>query len=112
MKTRRHFLSLLLCALALAFTANHAQAMGQAAPVQGQLLSRSHGAVPGVTAYLVHPVLGRSAPSYTDLYGRFGWGAIPIRPEAYFLEIYWGQNLFYRQPIVVHGPLRLAPIYL
>jgi hypothetical protein len=82
------------------------------ASVQGQLISRTQVPVPGVTAFLVHPVLGRSAPSVTDASGRFGWGFIPIRPEPYFLEIYWGPNLIYRQPVQISGPVFLPPIYL
>ena len=86
--------------------------MGQTVPVQGQLISRNQGPVPGLTVFLLHPLLGRSMPSITDQYGRFGWVAIPLRPEAYFLEIYWGPNLVYRQAIQVMQPLTIAPIFL
>lgn len=85
---------------------------GPSVPFQGQLISRAQGPIPGVNVSLVHPVLGRSAPSFTDSYGRFGWSAIPIRPEPYYLEVYWGQNLIYRQPIQVGSPIMLPPIYL
>lgn len=89
----------------------HAQT-GAAAPVQGQIVSRARGPVPGLTVYLVHPTLGRSAPSYTDKAGRFGWTAIPIRRDAYFLEVYWGRNLVYRQQVQVQGPTQLPPLTL
>lgn len=114
MSRRRRFLAaLLLAPLLLVGGGAPAQPFpGASVPVQGQLLSRSRGAVPGVTAFLLHPFLGRSAPSFTDAYGRFGWIAIPVRPEPYFLEIYWGQQLIYRQPIRVEAPLMLPPIYL
>jgi hypothetical protein len=58
---------------------------------------------------LIHPALGRSAPAFTDPIGRFGWTAIPLRPEPYFLEVYWGKKLIYRQPVQVRGPLILPP---
>ena len=83
-------------------------------PVQGQVQSRKvNGPAPGLKIYLVHRSLGRSAPSFTDAYGRFGWTAIPIRrDEPYYLEIFWGQNLIYRQPLTVTAPLALPTIYL
>lgn len=82
-------------------------------PVQGQIIANATGVpAPGLTIYLIHPVLGRSAPSFSDGYGRFGWMAIPVRPEPYYIEVYWGPNLVYRQPIYVAGPLMIPPIYL
>ena len=81
-------------------------------PVHGQLLSRSSGPVPGCTSYLVHERLGRSTASRTDNYGRFGWTAIPVRPEPYYLELYWGSKLIYRSQLLVQGPLVLQPIVL
>ena len=90
-----------------------ARAMQSGVPVQGQLVSQQRGStVPGVTTYLVHPVLGRSLPSVTDAQGRFGWSAIPVRAEAYFLEMYWGQRLIYRNQLQVRGPVQLQPIAL
>lgn len=75
----------------------------QMTPVTGQVISRGM-VVPGVTVSLIHPVLGRSAPSFTDAYGRFGWNAIPIRPEPYYVEVYWGPNLVYRNIVYVGSP--------
>lgn len=96
-----------------AWPARAQQMMGYPVPVQGQLFSRArNSSVPGVTVFLVHQVLGRSAPSISDVYGRFGWSAIPVRPEPYFLEIYWGQTIIYRQQIGVFGPTMLPMIYL
>jgi hypothetical protein len=114
MRSRRHLLLTLLCGIVLALSTSTRAQPGffPTVPVQGQLVSRAQGPVPGVTAFLVHPVLGRSGPSFSDVYGRFGWGAIPVRPEPYFLEIYWGQNLIYRQPIQVSAPVLLPPIVL
>lgn len=110
----RQLLLVLLCGAILVLNTNtHAQPLlGPSVPVQGQLISRVQGPVPGVTVSLVHRIFGRSAPAFTDVYGRFGWSAIPISPEPYFLEVYWGQNLIYRQPVQVGTPLALPPIVL
>jgi hypothetical protein len=87
--------------------------LGPSVPVQGLIVSQVNNApVPGLTVFLVHEILGRSTPAFTDVYGRFGWSMIPIRPEPYFLEVYWGENLIYRQPIQVSGPIALPPIFL
>lgn len=105
-------LSLLFLTCTLLPLHSRAQQAGFA-PVQGQILDgRTGRPAPGLMASLVHPVLGRSAPTFTNGYGQFGWNAIPLRPEAYFLEVYWGQNVIYRQPLQVGGPVLLPPIRL
>jgi hypothetical protein len=106
----RTFLGIALLAAALP-----ALAQLPFAPVQGQLVDgRSGQFAPGLTVSLIHPVLGRSAPVMSDGVGRFGWNAIPIRPEPYFLEVYWGTNLIFRQQIWVNAPnpVMLPPIRL
>jgi hypothetical protein len=110
----KHFIWAVVCGAALLLHANAgAQPMfGPSVPVQGQVISRAQGPVPGVTAFLIHPILGRSAPTFTDAGGRFGWAAIPIRAEPYFLEVYWGPNLIYREPVQVMRPMQLPPIVL
>src|SRR5687767_835791 len=85
-------------------------AIGQSpvAPVGGVILDNRTGmGAPGLTASLIHPQLGRSAPTLTDAGGHFEWSAIPVRSEPYYLEIYWGSNLIYRQQVLVQGPVRL-----
>jgi hypothetical protein len=114
MNSRRQFVTLLAGGI-FALGSHHslAQSAGANVPVQGQVLSRSSGApVPGVSAYLVHRTLGRSALSYTDAYGRFGWSAIPAQAEPYYVEIYWGQNLIYRQPATIRSATTLPAIRL
>jgi hypothetical protein len=114
MNARRSFLAACLAATAGAWALPAlAQARPGAVPVRGQLLSRNrNGPVPGVTVYLIHQQLGRSAPAITDAGGRFGWVAIPVRPDPYFLEVYWGQNLVLRQQVAVTASLQIAPLYL
>jgi hypothetical protein len=101
-------------ALSLCLTmAARAAAQGPVAPVQGVVLDNRTGlGAPGLTASLIHPQLGRSAPSLTDAAGHFEWGAIPVQPEPYYLEIYWGSNLIYRQQVVVQGPVKLPELRL
>jgi len=112
-RLRQLLLILLFGAVLVLSTSTYAQQwLGPSVPVQGQIISRAQGPIPGVTVSLVHRIFGRSAPAFTDMYGRFGWGAIPISPEQYFLEVYWGQNLIYRQPIQVEAPLVLPTITL
>jgi hypothetical protein len=88
-------------------------AQSPVAPVGGVILDNRTGiGAPGLTASLIHSQLGRSAPTLTDADGHFGWSAIPVRSEPYYLEIYWGKNLIYRQQVLVQGPVRLPPLRL
>lgn len=82
-------------------------------PVYGVVIdSRTQTPVPGLTVSLIHPILGRSAPAFTDQFGRFTFVAIPIRSEPYYIEIYWGHNIVYRSMILINGPISLRPIFL
>lgn len=91
----------------------HAQNYSTMVPIQGQIIAKATNVpAPGLTIFLIHEVLGRSAPSFSDGSGRFGWIAIPVRLEPYYIEVYWGTNLVYRQPIYVRGPLVIPIIYL
>ncbi len=109
----RLFLVLLLPFVASTLPANAQVYPGPTVPVQGSLIARNTSTpAPGLTVFLIHPVLGRSAPSFSDVYGRFGWMAIPVRPEPYYVEVYWGKNLIYRQAVRINGPLAMPPIFL
>ena len=88
-------------------------AQGPSASVEGIVLDNRTGlGAPGLTASLIHPQLGRSAPSLTDADGHFEWAAVPVQPDPYYLEIYWGPNLIYRQQVLVQGPVRLPVLRL
>ena len=88
-------------------------AQGPVAPVEGVVLDDQTGlGAPGLTASLIHPQMGRSAPSLTDRNGHFEWSAIPMQSEPYYLEIYWGSKLLYRRQVIVQGPLRLPVLRL
>lgn len=114
MKSLSHSRRKLLLASVLPFVPGlvSAQMHGPSAPVQGQVVSRASTPIPGLAVYLVHPALGRSAPTFTDMYGRFGWTMIPLKSDPYYIEVYWGNRVVYRNTVSVQGPLVIPPISL
>ncbi len=82
--------------------------------IQGHLCSLAQGGLPapGLLISLVHPELGRSAPVYTDRNGNFTMANIPIMENPYYIEIYWGQRLIYRNSVLIHGPVQLPNLCL
>ncbi len=82
--------------------------------IQGTFCSKAQGGapVPGLLVSLVHPELGRSVPVYTDNFGNFTMGNIPIMNTPYYLEVYWGQRLIYRNTVLIQGPLKLPKVCL
>lgn len=110
------FATRLLLILAIALSAGapsstvHAQALF---PVQGLLVDhRTNTPAPGLMVSLIHPQFGRSAPSYSNASGGFGWSMIQASAQPYMIEVYWGNNLIYRQPVTVNGPMSLGTIVL
>lgn len=87
-----------------------ASASAQATIVEGTVISQMNVPIPGLTVFLAHPVVGRSFPAVTDLWGRFIFFNVPVRNDPYYLEIYWGYQLMYREAVRIRGPLRLPPI--
>jgi hypothetical protein len=102
-------LTLAILAVLLFASPFRAQAQGF---VQGSVVSAAGAPIPGLTASLAHPIVGRSSPSITSRDGIYVFFNVPIRQDPYYLEIYWGQTLMYRQPIHVLGALTLPPIRL
>ena len=104
-----HTLALLICCLFQATIVEANQAV-----VQGQLISRNNNyPAPGLTVSLIHPELGRSAPAISDSNGIFIFYGIPIMQTQYFLEVYWGSQLIFRDPIWVKDyRISLPPIYI
>lgn len=110
MNARARFALVAIAVISLILTAQNADAQ---VPIRGIVIdSRTQRPVPGLTVSLVHPRLGRSVPAFTDSYGQFFFRAIPIHPEPYYLEVYWGRDLIYRKTVAVQGPLDLGRIYL
>jgi hypothetical protein len=88
----------------LLLIAGGGQVSAQAA-VAGDVRNHGGAPIPGLTASLVHPIVGRSAPSFTDPLGRYVFYNVPFRPDPYYLEIYWGNQLMYRSIIYVGNPV-------
>ena len=79
--------------------------------VSGQVRS-GVGGVPGLTVFLLHPYMGRSAPAFTDFNGVFGWSSIPISPQPFFIEVYWNNNVVHRSQILITQPTQIPPIWI
>lgn len=92
-----------IVALALAAAAAVVTAQSPV-PVSGVVTNAAGQPVPGVAVSLVHPSYGRSPPAYTDPLGRYSIGGVRPAPSPYYVEVYWGQRLIYRQPLQVSGP--------
>src|SRR6266480_1553612 len=74
-------------------------------PVYGRVVSAQHngGPVAGVTVSLVHPVIGRSTPVFSNSNGEFFFPSVPPRPDSYFIEAYWGNQLLFRNSLYYNG---------
>ncbi len=99
MKQRLHLLLLAL----LMLLAQSAWAQGVS--IHGTVTNASGQAVPGIMVSLWHPVFRRSAPAYSDGWGRYVIFGVPPHPAPYYIEAYWGDQLIYRAPIQVSTPL-------
>lgn len=82
--------------------------------VQGSFCSLAQGnsPAPGLLVSLVHPQFGRSAPVFTDNYGNFVMANVPMSPVPYYIEVYWGQNLIYRNLVIIGGLVQLPRVCL
>lgn len=89
--------------LALAWIATAATAQNPV-PVSGVVTNAAGQPVPGVAVSMVHPSFGRSASATTDQFGRYLIGNVRPASDPYYVEVYWGQRLIYRQPLKVSGP--------
>lgn len=87
---------------------------GQTVYVQGSFCSRAQGnsPAPGLLISLVHPQFGRSAPAFTDNFGNFFMANIPMSNVPYYIEVYWGSNLIYRNSVVVGASVQLPRVCL
>ncbi len=99
-----------LCLSLIFFDAGDAQVRRGA--VTGTILNRGNQPIPGLNVYLVHPKEGRSSPRRTDNWGRFSFLDVPIRSDPYYLEVYWGKDLMYRNTVIVDRDKNLGNITL
>ena len=74
-----------------------------APPISGVVYSQSRGPLAGCTISLVHPAIGRSAPTFSGPGGYYYFGNVPPRPDPYYVEAYWGNQLLFRGQIVYQG---------
>lgn len=77
--------------------------------VTGQVVRTTGQPVPGCIVSLVTPY-SRSSPAITDAFGRYYFGYVPV--GAYYIEVYWGPTLLYRNNVFVQGDVQLYPIVL
>ena len=110
MINRRKTLSLVSTFIAACVPIN-SSAQSVSVFVSGQVRS-GVGGVPGLVVFLLHPSLGRSAPAFTDLNGVFAWNAIPISPQPFFVEVYWGNSIMHRSQIMITQPTQIPPIWI
>lgn len=83
----------------------------QVAFVDGAVVNAQGQPLPGVTVSIVHQFVGRSTPATTNLTGYFFFANVPMHQMPYYLEIYWGNQLIYRNTLLVAGPLlHLGPV--
>ena len=91
--------SIVLCLLlgsALAGTA-----VAQVTNVTGTVVDKQGRRIPGLSVYLLYPEGKREGPKITDDFGRFNIANVPRRKEAYYVEIYWGKQLYARKVVMV-----------
>ncbi|MGH8094629.1 MAG: carboxypeptidase-like regulatory domain-containing protein [Chthoniobacterales bacterium] len=114
MKSLSHSLAGLFFLGAILFGATAATA--QTAPVslvEGYVYRSSGQPVPGVTVSLVHPAVGRSSPAITNPGGYYYFSNVPMRADPYYIEVYWGTQLLYRNTFLANAPrVSLATIVL
>lgn len=87
-------------------------AAGKVCSVAGEVINQKENPIPGLTVYLVHPVVGRSNPVITDNVGTFSFKKVPFEGTPYFLEIYWGKELIYRKEVLVTKDVSLGKVKL
>ncbi|MGH8850696.1 MAG: carboxypeptidase-like regulatory domain-containing protein [Casimicrobiaceae bacterium] len=80
-----------------------------ASTVQGRIVYQNGAPIPGITVYVVHPSVGRSAPATTDSDGRFSIPNVPPQQTPFYVEVYWGRTLKYRKALEVTAPRVAVP---
>ena len=106
---KKHFSLVLLLVIVICLTAA-AQRQGGGVAVSGLVVDRQERPAPGLAVFLVCQQ-GKNGPSITDRYGHFLFTNIPSG-QSYFIEVYWGRDLMYRQPIRVNADTNLGTIRL
>ena len=84
----------------------------QVSSLTGIVVNQGDQPIPGLTLFLVHPVIGRSFPSITDNRGLFSFLNVPLRNDPYYLEIYCGMELIYKNTVMFNMDKNLVNIIL
>lgn len=108
---RATFAVLLLLAVVTS-PAPTASAQPGAYSVDGWVQTRTGQPISSLTIYLYHPSLGRSYPRFTDINGYFVFERVTYSSTDYYLEVYWGSTLMYREAITVDRSVRRPYIRL
>ena len=90
----------------------HILQAASSASLSGIIITRQGLPLRGATVYLVHPRVGRSRPRFTDGLGRYRFPFVPPQTSPYYLEVYWGRRLIYRQRMILRSHTRLPPLIL
>jgi hypothetical protein len=106
MKTTVWFALLLI--LALAFS-SAAQQSGYAT-LSGAVVDRQGHPAPGLSVSLLGKK-GETNTVTTDKSGRFVFANVKLG-SVYYVEVYWGRDLMYRQPVTLTRALNLGIIRL
>jgi hypothetical protein len=77
--------------------------------VEGYVIRGYNQPVPGLTVSMAHPFIGRSSPSITNPTGYYYFVNVPMRTDPYYIEVYWGTQLLFRNTVTVTGPRVTLP---
>ena len=75
-------------------------------------MDKQNRAIPGLSVYLIHPEGKKDGPTITDNFGQFGIANVQRRKEPYYVEIYWGKQLYARRVVIVDHDINLGRIVL
>jgi hypothetical protein len=109
---RRTGAALVLAFCALMVFTDTLSTQSQPLRIDGYVRDGASRPIPALTVYLVHPSVGRSQPRITDSHGYFAFESVPSVPDAYYLEVYWGKTLMYRQSVRVDADIHWPDIVL
>jgi hypothetical protein len=89
--------------IAFVVAAMPAVVFAQNPPSISGFVVNGRGPVAGVTVSLIHPAIGRSAPSFSAQNGYYAFFNIRPRPDPYYIEAYWGKTLIFRSQLLYRG---------
>jgi hypothetical protein len=103
---------LLLALSASLVCAPDASAQSSPVALYGYVKTRDGQPISALAVYLYHPALGRSYPRFTDADGYFAFERLEYTSSPYYLEVYWGSRLMYREAVMLDRIVRWPDIIL